>query len=312
MGKDLSKIEYLKALESTNLDYIKLRNSHAYLIGKKIDSFSYLGKKGKLYSIFKRIIQNFRLHFIPHIISSENYSKDEWKRHLNFGDANLKIAVYTCISGKYDFVKEPLISMPNCRFFLFTDQESTNENSVWETTVIPSNISALHDNSAINRYIKTHPFELFPNFDYAIYLDGNVRPVSDISVFVNNINAKSGMAFHKHRERECIYDEAKACLVMGKGNKKFIKKQINYYKKSGFPKKYGMVECNVFAVDLRNSIAKKILNEWWYEIVSSKSRRDQLSLPFVFWKNNIKITDVSSLGNNVYLDSKIRVERHIQ
>ena len=41
------------------------------------------------------------------------------------------------------------------------------------------------------------------------------------------------------------------------------------------------------------------------EFVESGSLRDQISLPYVLWKNNINIKQVSTLGNNVYQNSKL-------
>ena len=45
----------------------------------------------------------------------------------------------------------------------------------------------------------------------------------------------------------------------------------------------------IIITDLKNEEAKKFLNDWWNEFISTKSLRDQISLQYVVWKNK-KIT----------------------
>ena len=92
------------------------------------------------------------------------------------------------------------------------------------------------DNSLINRYIKFHPFELLgKDYDYSVYIDGNITPVTDLTVFTEKINPEIGIAMHMHSQRNCVYDEAKACMILGKGQKANIEKQIKRYEDQGFP-----------------------------------------------------------------------------
>lgn len=221
-----------------------------------------------------------------------------------------KIVIYTCITGKYDNVLEPYYIDEKCDYILFTDQDINS--AVYKVLDIPENIKELENNILINRYIKMHPHELFgQDYDYAIYIDGNIQQISNLSSFVNKINEDIGISMHKHSMRNCIYDEGKVLKIYKKGNSEFIKKQLIEYEKEGFPTKYGMVEASVIVTDLNNNMSKEILNDWWNEFLSKESMRDQLSLPYILWKKDIKIDELTMLGNNVYKNPKFRIVKHI-
>jgi len=226
-----------------------------------------------------------------------------------FYTGDKKIAIYTCITGKYDNVLEPYYIDEKCDYFVFTDENI--ETMVYQKVHIPQTIKNLNDNVLINRYIKMHPHELFEkDYDYAIYIDGNIQQISDLSAFVNNINDEIGISMHKHSIRKCIYDESKILKVYKKGNPKFIKKQVEQYKKEDFPIEYGMAEANIIVTNLKSNISKKIFEDWWEEFVKTKSMRDQLSLPYVMWKNNVKMDKLTTLGSSVYKNKKVRVINH--
>ena len=121
---------------------------------------------------------------------------------------------------------------------------------------------------------------------------------------------KTGFAMHQHVLRDCIYEEAEACILYGKGNPKKLGEQINRYKQEGFPEKYGMLEATVIIFNLKSQECKKLMSEWWKEFLNSDSKRDQIALPYILWKNKYQISDVGYLGNNVYKNPKFQVESH--
>lgn len=146
-----------------------------------------------------------------------------------------KVAVYTCISDGYDKPSEPLYKTQGFDYYLFSDSIIKTEG--WNVCDIPENIKNI-SSVEVNRYIKIHPFELFPGYDYAIYVDGNVRIVSDLSALPKYTHCKSGLAFHRHVLRDCIYQEGEVCILYGKGNSKKIRLQLKHYLECGFPTDY--------------------------------------------------------------------------
>ena len=77
------------------------------------------------------------------------------------------------------------------------------------------------------------------------------------------------------------------------------------------PKNYGLLEAPVIVTNLKNRRANIILDQWWKYFYESKTYRDQIALPYVLWKNNIKVDEVGTLCDNIWMDSKIEKERHI-
>lgn len=168
-----------------------------------------------------------------------------------------------------------------------------------------------NDNVLINRYIKMHPNELFKEYDFSIYIDGNIKIISTLSSLINQVGENTGLALHRHSIRNCIFEEIEACKTLKKGNYEKMKIQADRYRNEGFPSKFGLLECNVIVSNLNNINSKIILNEWWNEFKYSDSRRDQIVLPYILWKKGFSIKDIGNLGENIYYNPKFRIDgRH--
>ena len=296
----------IKKIEELNKEYIE---TGYYELGKYIKYIMNLLKNRRFIKVFQLILIHFKRKKTQ---TESNMIKDEQKSYKYIIDSgnNAKIVVYTCITGNYDEIEEPLVIENGCDYFLYTNNKEL-KSDIWRIKKIPDEIQKINDNAKINRYIKMHPKELFKDYDYAIYIDGNIRLISTISSFINKINCKTGLAIHRHSSNNCIFKEIKTCRAYGKGKYKNLKRQANRYKKEGFPINYGMLECNVLVSDLNNNKSIVILNEWWNEYLKSESMRDQIALPYVLWKNKIQVADIGNLGNNVNKNYKIKINSHI-
>ena len=127
---------------------------------------------------------------------------------------------------------------------------------------------------------------------------------------IKAVNDKLGVGMHLHVERNCIYKEGIICQLFKKGDYQAINKQLKKYREGKFPENYGMCECTIIITDIKNRHAKKILDDWWVEYYSSLSKRDQLALPYVLWKEGITIEEIGTLGRNLYKNPKFRVDTH--
>lgn len=299
---------YIEKIEELNLEIIKLKKSEEYLLGKKIKKIFNDLKTFQFTKLMKKMLENKKISKFNAHGEIDNELK------INTKEKNIcnipKIAVYSCITGNYDKeILEPFVKLENTDFYLFTDNEKqTSEN--WIIKAIPKEIDKKYNNILKNRYMKMHPHDLFKNYDYSIYIDGNVKVMSDLTELVYAINENVGMAMHKHQFRDCICDEIEVCRIKKKGNYKEMKKQVEKYVENGFPKKFGMLEATIIVTDLKNEVAKKLLNDWWDEFISTESLRDQISLQYIVWKNKFKIDDIGTLGNNLYRNPKFRVNIH--
>ena len=191
--------------------------------------------------------------------------------------------VYTCITGGYETL-EPLSNVsPEFDYVCFSDRDITCDS--WKVEKIPEKLKNL-DNKRINRYIKTHPHEFFPNYDMSVYIDGNVDIKKDLGDFIDkNCPHEKGVLFAgQHPNRKCIYKEAEAIVKLKKDTADNVNPQIQKYAKEGFPKDYGLTQNCILIRYHNDEKCKRLMETWWNEI-ATESYRDQLSLFYSLWKN---------------------------
>lgn len=83
------------------------------------------------------------------------------------------------------------------------------------------------------------------------------------------------------------YDEASACIMAKKDTTEVLKKQVEAYRMQGMPEHYGLYENNIFLINPNNDCTCELFLQWWKEY-EMYSKRDQISLPYILYKNNMK------------------------
>ncbi len=218
-----------------------------------------------------------------------------------------KIAIYTVITGGYDEVLEPYCKPDNCDLFLFTDREFDDTASAWNKRELPSCLDVF-TNAEKNRYLKMHPHKLFSEYNYSVYVDGNIQIFTDLTEYINRLGS-IGIGTHLHPDRQCVYKELEAVAARGKETWENTERHAAYLKKAGMPHNYGLLECNVIAREHHNDICVRIMEQWWREY-EEYCKRDQVSLPHVLYQNNIQINEVGVLGENVRVNPSFRILGH--
>ncbi len=298
--------KYIKAIEELNKEYLDYTHSKIYLKNNR---------KRKI----KRYLRNFEYKKI--LLAAKTFvynritksSKITFQREDKFSSRKGKKVVYTCIVNNYDSLKNPVVRTEDTDYIVFSNNESVViDNKYWQYRPISEQLKKKcnYNPILINRYIKMHPHELFPDYDLALYVDGNIRVISNIQDCFGYINDKTGLAMHEHAKRSDIYEEAKACIWLNKGNKKKIKNLIKDYKHQNFPHDFGLYQASIIAIDLRNKNAQEVLDAWYKEFVKRGTLRDQLSLPYVLWQKGYNYIDIGCLGSNIHHNVKFRVGEH--
>ena len=282
----------------------KVYVSEEYFLGRKCEV---LRKNFKSFHYIKALRNLCFLLKYKHKNSIYFKTNNNVKINNDIDFSKKRIAIYTCITGKYDDILEPFFVSPNVDYIVFTDSDI--KTNIWIKKSIPEQLKNMN-NAMINRYIKLHPYEILDEYDYVMYIDGNVHILDDVLGMFNSLNLDYGIAMHTHYLRNDVYDEAKSCIKFKKGNKSFIIKQMRKYKENGFPEQYGLLEATIIVSDVHNSMSKDIFDCWWNELVESQSMRDQLSLPYVLWKKNIKIDKIGTLGDNEYANTNFFIISH--
>ena len=165
-------------------------------------------------------------------------------------------------------------------------------------------------NLELARFFKLHPDILFPEYKYSIFVDGNVQIVTDMIPIIEGLG-NNFISLHKQPSRECLYQEATEILAQKKCNKKDVKKQIEKYKREGFPKKFGMYQTNILAREHNNKKCKELMETWWNQI-KEYTKRDQLSFTYALWKLNYNKENISIMGESSYLNPRFIIDEHIK
>ena len=232
-----------------------------------------------------------------------------------------KIAVYTVITGGYDNLKSPVYADDSIDYYAVTDSESLSVNMRnggglnFRVLRVPEHLSGLNSVRQ-QRYIKLHPDEVLSEeatgrkYDYTVYIDGSLRITCDIKPLVYSlIESGKSIAIHEHFIRDCIYDEAFACYLANKADIRLIRKQMDFYRSEGMPEHFGLPETPTIIRKCNDSYLQKVMHEWWLQI-DRFTHRDQLSLPYVLWKNGLDMSYIFSLGNNVWRNPYFLAYRH--
>lgn len=301
--------DYQKAqnvLDNLNCQRNEVEHSDEYLLGRKIRNSWWLRFIGIAYDIGRSIKSK------SHYGSCRPKDNTTFKNNIKCTDTlalyDSKIAVYTCIIGDYDQPKEPQFKPSNVDYILVTDGPLPS-TGVWKG-INARTIKGIpdFDNCRVSRYVKLHPHLFLDDYDYSIYIDGNIKTIGDIRYLIHFLN-QYGFASNLHRKRDCIYEELEACVRQNKDNEQIMRKQIDSYRSEGMSEHYGLIEANLLVRDHHNHICVEIMERWWQEIIKH-SKRDQLSLPFVLWKMGIPVSEIGLISDNVYSIATIRIQHH--
>lgn len=88
-----------------------------------------------------------------------------------------------------------------------------------------------------------------------------------------------------HPGRNCIYDEAKAVVMLGKAPKSSVNEIVERYRAEGYPEHIGLAETCVL-LRRHNYPRCRLIDEAWATEILLHSHRDQLSFNYVCWKNH--------------------------
>lgn len=200
--------------------------------------------------------------------------------------------IYTCFTGvDYDSINVNEFLNPEYEYVCFTDnQKQISRRNVGPWQIRPLAFTKL-DNHKNNRYHKFFPNELFPQYNESIYVDTNI--VFKTSKLFDAAQALSKtdifLAIPPHRSRKCLYDELDMCIKLNKDKKEVLESHRDFLEQEGFPHNLGLTENNVIYRKHNDQRSIKIMKEWW-NMLENHSKRDQLSLFYVLWKNGLNMT----------------------
>jgi len=266
-----------------------------YIPETKIAHYAFYNRSDRLSKI-NNIIKYYPTYFpVIHSWTNEYVIDRFFETHGVTQKVNNKsFVIYSTNFGNYDYIQPTYNFGDNVQWIMYTDDKrlGTHVNG-W--TVIQDTLTDPNDSPRMRaKYYKIKAHELNFTSDYSIFIDSNIKInnpnfIKNLMYFMDD---KNGISICKHQKRNCVYDEAPACLVYEKNKTMNIMEQVDRYKQEGMPNNYGLWWCGMIMRNTKNTNVSDIENIWWDEI-NKNTPRDQLSLPFILWKNNIKIDTIN-------------------
>jgi hypothetical protein len=197
-----------------------------------------------------------------------------------------RVVVYTAVTGNYDTLPAPAIKVPNWHYLCFTDEPSVTKPG-WELRTLPRGYLDPIRRSRLPK-ILAHHF-LF-DYDISIWIDGNIGIKGDLAAFCKMAIARTDIAFFRHGEhRPSVAAEIQACLRFKRAPYEVMAQQYEIYREKGFPDDVGIIpEASVIVRRHHRPRVRAAMEEWWVEFLAH-SARDQISLPYIIWRNSLAI-----------------------
>ena len=247
-------------------------------ISKNICSEGFTDRIEKMYNEFYTLN-----HLEEPLIDVEEINRKVSRNLLeiaNKGKDKKEIAVYTCVTNKYDVPVFPNEVPKKVALYCFLDQithDAISKQDHVNYIIVPESIKNRLGNKTARAY-KILGHRLFKNFEHNIWIDGNMTFTGSFLTAVKTLGTKRLMLF-KHPFREDVYMEGNACVRLKKDTIDKVIEQVQKYKKLGFSEK-SLMETGVLVRKTRDEELIALMETWWREVFN-ESHRDQISLPYV-------------------------------
>jgi len=194
----------------------------------------------------------------------------------------MKKVIYTSIVGGFDELIQPSVIDYSFDYVCFVrkGQTDTKRQGVWQIVEIPYDNC---DNRILSRFPKLLPHKVLSQYDYSLWMDGNVS-INDQRLYdIINEKIANGVLYSgvNHWGRDCAYDEAAGIANKVKEPLLSLARTVRFLKKQNFPRHYGLYENNVILRKHNDPIIVNFDNLWW-SLFCKYAKRDQLCHPYCY------------------------------
>lgn len=214
-----------------------------------------------------------------------------------------RICVYTAVAGGYDSVA-PAIARDGVTYLQFSDDGAAGEGWLQRDF---EEVGA--DPVRTAKKPKLLPHRYLGDFEWSIWLDGNVRLLANPQQLIAEVAAAGcAIGVFRHPEADCAYEEAIRCIRRGKDEPAVIVRHMERYDSEGYPRHNGLAECNVIVRRHNDPAVIGAMEAWWAEI-GRGSRRDQISFNYALWKAGLPYHELGG-GLDVRTDPRFAYAPH--
>lgn len=237
-----------------------------------------------------------------------------------------KVAIYTCIIGDYDELRQPRVVGCDVDYICFVGpgEKRADRVGVWEIRELaagPASADAAGNSAGascdsadvschaagipcsgglLSRYPKMHPHVLLPGYEASLWIDGNIE-ICDGSIY-GAIGEKmaAGVKYSgvPHPSRGNVYDEAVMCRNMGYIGYLRLARVFLFLMLHGEKRGGGRLMENNIIFRRHNDPDIVRMDELWWKKVNTLCRRDQISLMWCLRKCGIPLDCLFPEGLN--------------
>jgi len=195
-----------------------------------------------------------------------------------------KFVLYTARFGIMRYIHTPKISIPDADRFCFTDLDIKSDfYKIRKMNLNP--LASIRQ----QRFVKICiPDEIFDNYEYSVYVDCKRASVIDFEWLLSFMESQSDFVTRQHKTRDCVYDEGRVCIEKKRDDEATILRQLDFYRRENYPAHNGLHYSYILL--RRHTERLKEFSRLWWEQLEKYSHRDQISLPYVAWKHDMKIS----------------------
>ena len=103
--------------------------------------------------------------------------------------------------------------------------------------------------------------------------------------YIHKYSKENRLLAIRHEFRDCIYQEATTCISSNKDSSLTITKQMDEYRKEGYPEHNGLIASGILFRNHNDKQVIKVMQDWYGQL-ENYSYRDQLSFNYACYKNN--------------------------
>jgi GT2 family glycosyltransferase len=197
------------------------------------------------------------------------------------------VVIYTTVFGNYDEVK-PIPKQKGYKeveYICVTDNPKLVCPDPWKRLVVVNPCGSLDPRMRA----KYHKLLFFRNpvlnkFYKLLYIDASIEVTSD-SLLLEAFGDMEHMKLFKHpSNRTTIQEEIKEARKLVKYVGEYMEAQVDHYTEQGYKNEKGLWACGVMA-RTNNKKVRELMEAWWEENVQW-TIQDQLSFPYVCWKQD--------------------------